>query len=82
MPSIYEDKTKETDQLKKEIDSYRPFSQKLIKELQEYYRIGFTYSSNALEGNSLTESETKVIIEDGLIIGGKSVKEHSRDVGT
>jgi Fic family protein len=81
MLNIYENKNKEVDQLKKEIDSYRPFSQKLIKELQEYYRIGFTYSSNALEGNSLTISETKVIIEDGLTIGGKSIKEHNEVLG-
>jgi hypothetical protein len=41
--------------------------------LREYYRIGLTYTSNALEGNSLTESETKVVIEDGLTIGGGKV---------
>jgi Fic family protein len=81
VPNIYENRIKETDELKKEIDSYRPFNQKLIKALQEYYRIGFTYSSNALEGNSLTESETRVIIEDGLTIGGKSIKEHNETLG-
>lgn len=32
---------------------------------------GLTYTSNALEGNSLTESETKVVIEDGLTIEGR-----------
>ncbi|WP_349768890.1 hypothetical protein [Hungatella hominis] len=38
--------------------------------LWKYYRIGLTWTSNALEGNSLTESETKVILEDGLTVGG------------
>jgi Fic family protein len=71
----------EIDDLKKEIDSYRPFNKHLLSELQQFYRIGFTYSSNALEGNSLTESETKVIIEDGLTIGGKTIKEHSEVLG-
>jgi Fic family protein len=69
------------DELKKEIDSYRPFNKQLLNELQQFYRIGFTYSSNALEGNSLTESETKVIIEDGLTIGGKTIREHSEALG-
>ena len=71
----------EIDNLKKEIDSYRPFKKQLLGELQQFYRIGFTYSSNALEGNSLTESETKIIIEDGLTIGGKTIKEHFEALG-
>jgi Fic family protein len=77
----YNSKNSEIDVLKKEIDSYRPFNKQLLNELQQFYRIGFTYSSNALEGNSLTESETKVIIEDGLTIGGKTIREHSEALG-
>ena len=48
------------------IAAMRPFPKETLKSLREYYRVGLTYTSNALEGNSLTESETKVIIEDGL----------------
>ena len=77
----YQNMNNEIDSLKKEIDSYRPFNKQLLNELQQFYRIGFTYSSNALEGNSLTESETKVIIEDGLTIGGKTIREHSEVLG-
>ncbi|MCL2126963.1 MAG: Fic family protein [Treponema sp.] len=77
----YKNKNKEIDSLKKEIDSFRPLNKQLLKELQQFYRIGFTYSSNALEGNSLTESETKIIIEDGLTIGGKTIREHSEALG-
>jgi Fic family protein len=77
----YSDKNKEIDLLKAEIDSYRPFKKQLVTALQAFYRIGFTYSTNALEGNSLTESETKVIIEDGITIGGKSIREHYEVLG-
>ena len=42
-----------------------------LKSLRAFYRVGLTYSSNAIEGNSLTETETKVVIEDGLTVGGK-----------
>ncbi|NCC99611.1 MAG: Fic family protein [Bacteroidia bacterium] len=52
-----------------------------MKSLREYYRVGLTYTSNALEGNSLTESETKVIIEDGLTIEGKPLREVYEVVG-
>ena len=42
----------------------------LLKQIRDYYKIGLTYSSNAIEGNSLTETETKVLLEDGLTVGG------------
>ena len=51
------------------IRAYRPLSEAEVKELDAYYRIGMTYSSNALEGNSLTLSETKVLLEDGITGG-------------
>ena len=67
---------KKIDALKTRIDSHRPLDAHLLKQVREYFRIGMTYSSNALEGNSLTETETKIVIEDGITIGGKPVKDH------
>ncbi|MEK6528285.1 MAG: Fic family protein [Nitrospirota bacterium] len=75
------DLLKKTDSIKSILDGYRPFSDYVAKQLRDYYRIGLTYSSNAIEGNTLTESETKVVIEDGLTIGGKSLREHSEAIG-
>ena len=69
------------DPLKSALDSHRPFSAHVVKQLKDYYRIGLTYTSNAIEGNTLTESETKVVIEDGLTIGGKSLREHYEVLG-
>ncbi len=60
------------------IDEKRP---ELLKQLKQYYKIGLTYSSNALEGNSLTISETKVILEDGFTVGGKPLRDTSETVG-
>ena len=57
------------------IDQRRPLTKEEVRELDSYFRIGLTYSSNALEGNTLTLSETKVIIEDGITIGGKPLKD-------
>jgi Fic family protein len=56
------------------LDERRPFEGEMLKQLKDYYRIGLTWSSNALEGNTLTESETKVLLEDGLTIGGKPLR--------
>ena len=77
----YQNKIKEADELQKEINKYKPLNSHALKQLREYYRIGLTYTSNALEGSSLTEIETKIIIEDGITIGGKSLKEHQEAVG-
>lgn len=50
--------------LKSSLDGYRSFSDHVVKQLWDYYCIGPTYTSNAIEGNTLTESETKIIIYD------------------
>ena len=72
---------KEIDKLQAEINKYRPLDKKLIEQQKEYFRIGLTYTSNALEGNSLTETETKIVIEEGITIGGKPLKDHFEAIG-
>ncbi|WP_100372314.1 Fic family protein [Bacillus sp. FJAT-45037] len=64
------------DQLKTELDSYRPLPSAAVKNLQDVYRVEWTYNSNAIEGNTLSLVETKVVIEEGLTIGGKKLQEH------
>lgn len=69
------------DKLQQKIRGCRPLSAGELRQLREYYRIGLTWSSNALEGNSLTETETKVVIEDGITIGGKPLRDHYEATG-
>lgn len=71
----------EIDKLQKEINKFRPLDSHMVKQVKEYYRIGLTYSSNAMEGNSLTETETKIVIEDGITIGGKPLRDHYEAMG-
>lgn len=61
---------------KKELDSLRPFSKASLRRLRENFVVEATYNSNAIEGNTLTKSETKLVIEEGITIGGKSMREH------
>jgi Fic family protein len=77
----FTNRVKDCDKLKRELDSFRPFDPIVIKQLKAYYKISLTYTSNAIEGNSLTESETKVVIEDGVTIGGKPLKDHLEALG-
>lgn len=63
------------DTLKERIDKYRPFSKQLADSLHEKLVVEWTYNSNAIEGNTLTMSETKVVLE-GITVGGKTMVEH------
>lgn len=64
------------DVLKKELDQHRPLPAAAVKNLRDVYRVEWTYNSNAIEGNTLSLIETKVVMEDGLTIGGKRLQEH------
>lgn len=64
------------DEKKKKLDAVRPLPPELVKNLQEWLAVEFTYTSNALEGNTLSFSETAMVVEKGITIGGKSVREH------
>jgi len=66
---------------KEAIDGIRPFEGEHLRQLREYYRIGLTWTSNAIEGNSLTEMETKILLEDGLTVGGKPLRDTLEAVG-
>lgn len=78
---MYQNCFAQNDEYKAKINSLSPLSIDALKQLKEYYKIGLTYSSNALEGNTLTLVETKVVLEDEITIGGKSLKDHYETVG-
>jgi len=60
---------------KKKLDSLRPLLPTLVARLKKQMAIEYTYNSNAIEGNTLTLRETKLVIEEGITIGGKSITE-------
>ena len=63
------------DALKKKLDQHRPLASAIVKNLQEDLIVRWTYHSNAIEGNTLTLLETKVVLE-GITVGGKALREH------
>lgn len=68
--------TDRIDSLFEQIKQQRPLDPAQIKNLEEWYRSELTYTSNAIEGNTLTRQETALVIEKGLTIGGKTFQEH------
>ena len=61
---------------KKKLDSYRPLRADGLSRLREELAIEWTYNSNSIEGNTLTLAETRMVIQDGMTVGGKSLREH------
>lgn len=58
------------------LDSLRPFPKAFIANMDEWLKIELTYTSNAIEGNTLTRQETAQIVEKGITVKGKSITEH------
>lgn len=69
------------EQLKTWLDAFRPLPPSVVQELQQRYQVRFTYHSNALEGNTLTQSETELVLTKGITIGGKTLQEHLEVIG-
>ena len=61
---------------KKTLDNLRPLPPQLVKKLREQMQIEFTYNSNAIEGNTLSLRETQLVIQEGITVRGKSLREH------
>src|SRR3989338_8390482 len=60
----------------KQLQGLRPISSTQVIKLREQFGIEMTYNSNAIEGNRLTLKETFLVINEGLTIKGKSLKDH------
>jgi Fic family protein len=69
------------DQLKNWLDAFRPLNPNVVAELRRRYTVRFTHHSNALEGNTLTQSETELVLTTGITIGGKTLREHLEVIG-
>lgn len=72
-----DDKLKILKKRKEELDKYKPLPPELVKNLEDWFRVELTYSSNAIEGNTLSRIETAEVIERGTaaVISGKPLKD-------
>ncbi|MFY7740723.1 MAG: Fic family protein [Flavobacterium sp.] len=63
----------EIDALKTKLNQFRQFDSFRIAQALE---LEYTFESNRIEGNTLTLRETDLVINEGLTISGKSMREH------
>lgn len=65
----------EIDKLKAKYDSLKPFDVKIADGLRDLFDVELTYNSNAIEGSTLSYADTKLILEKGVSVGGKKMRE-------
>ena len=61
---------------KQQLDQLQPVSRAALLALQKSYDVELTWTSNAIEGNTLTLRETAELIEHGITVGGKPLRDH------
>lgn len=67
---------KEVDVQKEQLSALRPLPEEALKKIQDALDIEYTYESNRIEGNTLTLQETALVVNEGVTISGKSLREH------
>ncbi len=61
---------------KAQLDALRPMANAALESLRLHYDVELTFTSNAIEGNTLTYRETAELIEHGITVGGKPLRDH------
>lgn len=61
---------------KAKTDQSRPLPNSVLHKIKDQLSLEWTYNSNSIEGNTLNLHETQLILEEGITVGGKSLREH------
>ncbi|UCS93038.1 Fic family protein [Echinicola marina] len=69
-------KLEKIDLLKEKWNNKRPLGAVQLQKMKEYFNVAYTFESNRIEGNTLTLQETHLVVNEGITIGGKSMREH------
>lgn len=61
---------------KQKLAQMRPLSNSALQHIRENLFLEWTYNSNSIEGNTLNLQETRIVLQDGMTVKGKSLREH------
>lgn len=59
-----------------QLHAMQPLRDDAARNLRHYYDIELTYTSNAIEGNTLSAAETELVIDKRIAIAGKPLRDH------
>ena len=58
------------------LNKIHPLPNVALAKIKEAIAIEWTYNSNSIEGNTLNLRETQLVLQEGITIKGKSLREH------
>jgi Fic family protein len=61
---------------KQHLQSSRPLPAIALNKIRESLSIEWTYNSNSIEGNTMSLRETQMVLQEGITVKGKSLREH------
>ena len=67
---------KRIEEKRRKLSKIRPLDRHQLALLKREMEIEFVYNSTTIEGNSLTLNETRLVLEEGITIKGKPLREH------
>lgn len=73
---IINDLLSEIEEKKRKLSELGGLSDVTKRNLEDWYKIELTYTSNAIEGNTLSRAETALVVDKGITVAGKSIQEH------
>lgn len=76
-----QDTIRQIDAFQSELAALRPLNAGELARLREQFAIENTYHSNAIEGSTLTLRETALILQEGVTIAEKPLKDHLEAIG-
>lgn len=79
-PVLYSSSVQEllaiADKLQERWVALKPLNKTQLLKMREFFSVNYTYDSNRIEGSTLTMQETHLVVNEGLTISGKSMREH------
>ena len=76
LPFDLQEKLAVIDGLRKEWQARKPLNPAQLRKMQSFFHVEYTFESNRIEGNTLTLQETGLVVNEGLTISNKSMREH------
>ncbi|WP_412465843.1 Fic family protein [Pedobacter sp. KLB.chiD] len=61
---------------KARLETSRPLPNSALNRIREDLTLEWTYNSNSIEGNTLSLKETQMVLQEGITVKGKSLREH------
>ncbi|HEX5155055.1 MAG TPA: Fic family protein [Parafilimonas sp.] len=71
----YSNKLQQINELQKKIISYGKLSTEVLNKINYKLRLEWNYTSNSMEGNSLTKQETRTVMVGNITVEGKPIKD-------